>query len=93
MFEQAIALRRDFADAINNLGVLYSQQGKMNDAVEAFSYGIRVAPDEDILYLNLGRTFIRMGNVERARAVMQQLLDRKPNNETARHALQELSGR
>jgi tetratricopeptide (TPR) repeat protein len=92
-FEQAIALRRDFADAINNLGVLYTKQGKMNDAVEAFSYGIRVAPDDDILYLNLGRAFIRMGNVERARAVMQQLLDRKPDNQIARHALQELSGR
>lgn len=92
-FEQAIALRRDYADAINNLGVLYTQQGQLNDAVEAFSYGIRVAPDEDILYLNLGRAFIRMGRLERARATMQQLLDRKPTSEIARHALQELNAR
>jgi Flp pilus assembly protein TadD len=92
-FEQAIASRRDYTDAINNLGVLYTNQGKMNDAVEAFTYGIRVSPDEDILYLNLGRTFIKMGRVERARAVMQQLLDRKPDDEMARRALQELNGR
>jgi Flp pilus assembly protein TadD len=92
-FEQAIALRRDYADAINNLGVLYTQQGQLNDAVEAFSYGIRVAPDEDILYLNLGRAFIRMGRMERARTTMQQLLDRKPTSEIARHALQELNAR
>ena len=92
-FEQAIAGRRDYSDAINNLGVLYTNQGKINDAIEAFTYGIRVAPDEDILYLNLGRTYVKMGRVERARAVMQQLLDRKPDDEMARHALQELNGR
>jgi tetratricopeptide (TPR) repeat protein len=92
-FEQAIALRRDYADAINNLGVLYTRQGQLNDAVEAFTYGIRVAPDEDILYLNLGRAYVQMGRMERARATMQQLLNRKPENEIARHALQELDAR
>ena len=92
-FEQAIRLRRDFSGAINNLGVLYMQQGKVNDAIAAFNYGIRVAPDEDILYLNLGRTYTRLGDFERARQVMQQLLDRKPDSATARHALEELNGR
>jgi tetratricopeptide (TPR) repeat protein len=92
-FQQAIRLQRDFSGAINNLGALYIQQGKINDAIAAFEYGIRVAPDDDILYLNLGRTYTQQGNIERARQVMQQLLDRKPDNATARHALQELSGR
>jgi tetratricopeptide (TPR) repeat protein len=91
-FEQAIAARRDFAEAINNLGVLYIRQGKINDAIGAFRYGIRVAPDEDILYLNLGRTYVQMGRPESARVVMQQLLARKPDNETARRALQDLAG-
>lgn len=92
-FEQAISLRRNYADAINNLGVLYTQQGKINDAIAAFEYGTRVAPDVDILYLNLGRTYVQLGQTEKARLVMQQLLDRKPDNATARHALQELNNR
>jgi tetratricopeptide (TPR) repeat protein len=92
-FEQIIKLKPDDADAINDLGTLYMQQGKANDAIAAFQYGIKVAPDEDILYLNLGRTFTRLGQIDRARQVMQQLLDRKPDNATAQHALQELSGR
>ncbi|MGH9618296.1 MAG: FG-GAP-like repeat-containing protein, partial [Bryobacteraceae bacterium] len=92
-FEQAIAAQRDFAEAINNLGVLYIRQGKINDAIAAFQYGIRVAPDKDILYLNLGRTYVQMGQVARARQVMRQLLNRKPDSQTARRALQELSGR
>ena len=91
--KQAIALKRDYSDAINNLGVLYAQQGKVNDAVSAFEYGIRMAPNEDILYLNLGRIYVQSGKLERARQVMQQLLDRQPDNATARRALAELSGR
>jgi hypothetical protein len=34
-----------------------------------------------------------MGRMERARTTMQQLLDRKPTSEIARHALQELNAR
>jgi Flp pilus assembly protein TadD len=92
-FQQAIALQRDFSGAINNLGVLYIQQGKTGDAIAAFEYGLQVAPNDDILYLNLARLYVQRGNVDRARELMRKLLDRKPGNETARHALEELSGR
>ncbi|MBV8864815.1 MAG: tetratricopeptide repeat protein, partial [Acidobacteriaceae bacterium] len=91
--QKAISLKRDYSEAINNLGVLYIQEAKVNDAIAAFEYGIRVAPNEDILYLNLGRTYTRLGNVEKARQVMHELLDRKPESMTARRALQELDGR
>ena len=91
--QKAIELRPDYADAINNLAVLYAQQGKLDDAIAAWNYGIKVAPDVDILYMNLGRTYVSMGRNEKARLTMQQLLDRDANNETARRALQELSGR
>lgn len=92
-FERAIALQRDFSGAINNLGVLYIQQGKTDDAIAAFEYGLRVAQDDDILYLNLARLYVQRGNVDRARELMRKLLERKPGNETARHALEELSAR
>jgi tetratricopeptide (TPR) repeat protein len=92
-FQQAISLRHDYAEAINNLGVLYTQQGKTDDARAAFEYGIREAPDEDILYLNLGRLYAQLGRIDKARQVMQELLDRKPGNAIARHALEQLNGR
>jgi tetratricopeptide (TPR) repeat protein len=92
-FQQAIALKRDYAAAINNLGVLYIQQGKMNDAVAAFEYGISVAPQDETCYMNLGRIYAQQGKLDRAKQLMQQLLDRKPDSTTAKRALQELSGR
>ena len=92
-FEQAIALKRDYAGAINNLGVLYIQQGKTNDAVAAFEYGISVAPQDEMIYLNLGRVYAQQGQLDRARQLMQQLLERRPDSVTAKRALQELNGR
>lgn len=92
-FEQAIAQQRDYADAINNLAVLYSKEGKMNDAIAAWTYGIQVAPAEDMLYLNLGRAYVSSGQFDKARFIMQRLLDRDGGNEIARRALQELSAR
>jgi len=86
-------LKRDYAGAINNLGVLYIQQGKTNDAVAAFEYGIGVAPQDETLYLNLGRIYAQQGEFDRARQLMQQLLDRKPDSATAKKALQDLNGR
>ncbi len=92
-FEQAIALKRDFAGAINNLGVLYIQQGKPNEAIAAFEYGISVAPQDEACYLNLGRIYAQQGKFDRARQLMQQLLEHRPDSVTAKRALQDLNGR
>jgi len=71
---------RDDSSAINNLAVLYMNTGRINDAIAAFRYGIQVAPDDDILYLNLSRTLLGTGEREKARDVMHELLNRKPGN-------------
>ena len=46
------------------------QQGQIDDALAADRYGIGVAPDYDVLYLNLGRTLARLGRYDEARQVM-----------------------
>ncbi len=92
-FERAIATQRDHSGAINNLGVLYARMGKRDDSIAAFLYGIKVSPDDDTLYLNLGRIYVTMGQQERARAVIRQLLERKPGNAVGTKALAELEAR
>jgi lipopolysaccharide biosynthesis regulator YciM len=46
-----------------------------------------------MLYLNLGRIYTQQGQLDRARQLMQQLLERKPDSVTAKKALQDLNGR
>lgn len=93
LFEQAISIRRDDASAINNLGVLYLNMGQENDALAAFQYGIQVAPADELLYLNLARLWVRRGNRDKARELMRELLERKPDSRTASKALQQLGDR
>ena len=92
LFEQAIALQRDDAFAINNLGVLYINMGLVNDPIAAFQYGIRLAPDDDTLYLNLARVRFRMADMDKARDTMRALLARKPDDSVATKTLQQLGG-
>jgi tetratricopeptide (TPR) repeat protein len=90
LFQQAIATQRDHSGAINNLGVLYAKTGQVNDAIAAFRYGIGAAPDDEQLYLNLARIYVTIGEREQARAVLNQLMERKPGNALAAKALREL---
>jgi tetratricopeptide (TPR) repeat protein len=92
-FQQAIEAQPDHPGAINNLAVWYAKMGQPNDAIAAFRYGIRMNPDDDELYLNLGRVYVMMGERDKARAVLGELMERKPGNATATNALRELEGR
>jgi tetratricopeptide (TPR) repeat protein len=92
-FQQAIGAQRDHTGAINNLGVLYAKMGQANNSVAAFRYGIQVDPDDDQLYLNLARIYVTIGEREQARALLNQLMDRKPGNAVAAKALSQLEGK
>ncbi len=92
-FEQAIEIRRNYGSAINNLGVLFGSRGDLNNAIAAFRYGIQVAPDEDDLYLNLVRTYVNMGERDKAHSVIEKWLERKPENPMAVKALRALEGK
>ncbi len=93
LFQRAISLQRNYAPALNDLGVLYLKMGQPNDAIAAFRYGIHEAPEEDMLYLNLARVYIQSGERDKARQVVMEWLDRKPGNKNAERALREVDSR
>jgi len=92
-FQQAIEAQQDHPGAINNLGVLYAKMGQPNDSIAAFRYGIKTNPDDDELYLNLARIYVTIGEREKARAVLNALMEQKPGNATATKALRELEAK
>jgi Flp pilus assembly protein TadD/peroxiredoxin len=89
-FERALSLRPDYPDALNNLGVLLVRQGRYSEAQEKFADCIRVAPNLDQGYLNLARLYAVMNDKEKARSVLQDLLQRQPENKIARQSLEML---
>ena len=90
MVSKALTLQADNAGAINNLGVLYVQMDPPARAIATFEYGIRAAPQDELLYTNLGKTYVTPGNRAKVREVMLRLLEQKPASATAANALGEL---
>ena len=89
--QKAVALRPDYPDAINNLGVLYLRQGQNALAEEQFSTCIRVAPSFDQAYLNLARLYMLLQEKDKARETLQALLRVQPDHQLARQALEMLN--
>jgi tetratricopeptide (TPR) repeat protein len=86
----ALRLRPEYPEALNNLGILYLRTRRRDDAVAEFEQCIRVAPAFDQAYLNLARVYGIEGDLEKARAVLRQLLDRHPGHPQAQKALEDL---
>jgi Flp pilus assembly protein TadD/peroxiredoxin len=86
--EGAIILRPNYADALNNLGIVFVQQQRYPEAEEKFKACIVAAPDFDQGYLNLARLYLVLKDKEKARAVLQALLQKQPQHKMAQQMLQ-----
>ncbi|MGH9590188.1 MAG: tetratricopeptide repeat protein, partial [Terracidiphilus sp.] len=88
--ERAIALRPDYAEALNNLGVLFVRGQDLARAEKQFKTGIRVAPQYDQPYLNLARLYAMKNDRQKAREVILELLRVQPGDAAAKQALEML---
>ncbi len=78
--ERAIQLNPSNAYAYDNLGDMYREWGKYNDAINAYGQAIRVDPKFLSAYFNRGLTYERMNNPNNARADYETVLKIKDTN-------------
>jgi Flp pilus assembly protein TadD len=88
--EKAVSLRSDYADALNNLGVLFVREHRYAEAEKRFKTCIRVAQNFDQGYLNLARLYVLLKEKDKAREVLQALLKEQPQHKVAQQALEML---
>jgi Flp pilus assembly protein TadD/peroxiredoxin len=89
--QRAVSLRPDYPDALNNLGVFFVREERYPEAEEKFTTCIRVAPNFDQAYLNLARLYVILKEKEKAREVLQALLQQQPQHKMAQQALEMLN--
>ncbi|HEY3457813.1 MAG TPA: tetratricopeptide repeat protein, partial [Bryobacteraceae bacterium] len=77
-FEEAIRLQPDFAEAHNNLGLVYTQSGNDEKAAPAFREAIRLRPDFADAHQNLGTLLITSDSAEAVRE-LQKAIALQPN--------------
>ncbi|MBK35703.1 MAG: hypothetical protein CME26_09275 [Gemmatimonadetes bacterium] len=84
LFDSALALQPDFAEALGNLGVLSWENGDLDQAVEHLGRAAEIAPnDPDIVY-NVGMVYSQLGQTAEAAGVLAHFLTLEPENLDAR---------
>jgi len=83
--------RPDYADALNNLGVLRVRQGQYSEAQQSFETCIKVAPEFDQACLNLARLYVLLKEPEKTKEILRELLRQQPENKLAQQTLEMLN--
>jgi tetratricopeptide (TPR) repeat protein len=79
--ESAVRLYPSFADAYALMGGIKTYMGRPAEALPLLRTAMRLQPEAGHLYfLNLGRTYFALGDLEQARVNLEQALSRNPVN-------------
>ncbi len=77
-FQKMLAIDKENADALNNIGNISFLQERLDDAKQAYESSLRVAPDDPGTMVNLSRVLLRMNNKEEAKKLFKQAAARDP---------------
>ncbi len=81
-YKKAIALRPDYWDGYNSLGLFYHRQGKYDDAIAQLRHAIELTPDNAQVYSNLAQSYIDTGeskNFPEAERALKRSIDLNPS--------------
>ncbi|MDA9061736.1 sulfotransferase, partial [Planktomarina temperata] len=85
------AIKRDYAEAYNNMGVTLKEQGKLEEAIEAYNKALAIKPDYAEAYNNMGNALKEQGKLEEAIKAYNKALVIKPDYAEAHRHLSQLT--
>jgi tetratricopeptide (TPR) repeat protein len=80
-YQQAVKLKSDYEEAINNIGTIYYAKKNYRRATTWFARALALAPDDSksaAVYVNLGSSWFSRKNYERAQAAFQTAVSLDP---------------
>ncbi|MGB2815857.1 MAG: tetratricopeptide repeat protein [Burkholderiaceae bacterium] len=83
---RVIELKPDYAHAYNALGYTFADRNtRLPEALQLIEKANQLSPDDPYILDSLGWVYFRMGDLKRAREVLQRAYDAKPEAEVAIH--------
>jgi tetratricopeptide (TPR) repeat protein len=79
-YRRALSLAPDSADTLYNLGNIYQEQGRLDDAVGCFERALRLRPDAIELHNNLGAVLQDLGRLDDAVGCYRRALALRPDS-------------
>jgi tetratricopeptide (TPR) repeat protein len=90
-FEQAVRLNASYTDtgpnAWNNLGLLATREGRLDEAIRCFQEALHLSPDYWIALENAGNAYRQQGRSEEARAALERVVALRPRDPAASYSL------
>ena len=90
-FERAVKLPSNYpdtlSDAWNNLGVIATREGRVEDSIQRFQDALRVNPHHVLALDNLGNAYRLQKNWDEARTVLERALAIAPQDPEANYSL------
>lgn len=83
-YEAILAAQPEAAAVLNNLAMIYLEQGE-GRALELAERAHRLKPDDPLIADTLGWILVRTGQLERGLALLEQALGKAPDNATLRY--------
>ncbi|MEE9166614.1 MAG: tetratricopeptide repeat protein [Candidatus Neomarinimicrobiota bacterium] len=79
MLEDALRLRKNFPDAVNTLGVVYTKMGEYDAAIEQYNRALKLLPDHPGFKLNIAITHYLQGKKILAQQEYEEVVRLDPN--------------
>lgn len=77
-YEQAVKLKRDYGEALNNIGTVYYARKSYRRAISYYRRALRIS-DSASIYSNLGTAFFGRKDYKQATDAYQEALNRDPD--------------
>jgi tetratricopeptide (TPR) repeat protein len=78
-YEQAVKLKPNYSEAINNLGTVYYATKSYRRAVSQYKKALKLAPDSASIHSNLGTAYFARNQIDLATAEFRTALKLDPN--------------
>ncbi len=87
LFTHALAVTRNNDVAMNNLGIIFLEKGRLDDAISNLQAAIDVRPENAPAHDNLAKALLQKGQVAEAMVHYRKFLEIEPDNVEARNTL------
>ncbi len=88
-FQDSLSLKQD-TNVYNRLGIALRKKGRFKEAILEYRKAIKVDPNDEVLYYNIGRAFMQDKNFNSARKAFQKSLALDPDFADANKMIQKL---
>ena len=82
-FREALAKRRDYGEAANNLALVLVARGKPDDAVRLLEGFLQTRPESEDAYITLAKVYLATDRPREGLQVLERLLQRNPTHPLA----------